>query len=398
MSKKLHTLLSTAVIVLSSSAVAADVSVDVALELELRAFTAGPSVPGQYDDNVAVSLEPDFQASFNNGNSLWRLVPFGRLDSRDTERSHADIRELYLLHVMGEWEFLAGISKVFWGVAESGHLVDIINQTDYLEGLDGEDKLGQPMLRLSRSFDQGSLTLFALPWFRERTFLPADSPLSLPLAINDDPVYESREGQDHVDFAIRYNGYQDIVDYGVSWFKGTSRDAGFIPDSDGRLRPYYPQISQFGLDLQITSESWLWKFEVIRRIYDRKSAGNDFTAAVGGFEYSFYGLQDGLFDLGLLVERHYDSRDNPGTIPFQDDLFMGMRFGFTDADSTEVLAGAVIDLADDTQSFRIEGNRRMFGNARLSLEAQSFSNVDPGNVSYSLRDSDYVLLSMGWFF
>ena len=398
MSKKLHTLLSTAVLMLSSSAVVADVSVDVALELELRAFTAGPSVPGQYDDNVAVSLEPDFQGSFNNGNSLWRLVPFGRLDSRDTERSHADIRELYLLHVMGDWEFLAGISKVFWGVAESGHLVDIINQTDYLEGLDGEDKLGQPMLRLSRSFDQGSLTLFALPWFRERTFLPADSPLSLPLEINDDPVYESREAQDHVDFAIRYNGYQDIVDYGVSWFKGTSRDAGFIPDSDGRLRPYYPQISQFGLDLQITSESWLWKFEVIRRIYDRKSAGNDFTAAVGGFEYSYYGLQDGLFDLGLLVERHYDSRDNPGTIPFQDDLFLGVRFGFTDADSTEVLAGTVIDLADDTQSFRIEGNRRMFGNARLSLEVQSFSNVDPGNVSYSLRDSDYVLLSMGWFF
>ena len=126
------------------------VEIDVSMELEMRAFIDDPSVAGQFDDNVAAALEPDFQGSFNDGNTLWRFTPFGRWDSRDEERRHSDIRELYLLHVMDSWELLAGISKVFWGVAESSHLVDIINQTDYLEGIDGEDKLGQPMLRLSR--------------------------------------------------------------------------------------------------------------------------------------------------------------------------------------------------------------------------------------------------------
>ena len=171
-----------------------------------------------------------------------------------------------------------------------------------------------------------------------------------------------------------------------------------MPGADGRLRPFYPQIDQFGVDVQVTSEAWLWKLEVIRRSFDRETSGDDYTAAVGGLEYSFYGLQDGLYDLGLLAELHHDSRDDPSMVLLQDDLFLGLRFGFTDAESTEILAGAIIDLEDDSQSFRVEGNRRVFESATLSLEAQAFTNVDPGNLSYALRDSDFLLLSLEWFF
>ena len=42
-----------------------------------------------------------------------------------------------------------GVRRVFWGVAESNHLVDVINQTDAIENPDQEDKLGQPMLNLA---------------------------------------------------------------------------------------------------------------------------------------------------------------------------------------------------------------------------------------------------------
>lgn len=391
-------LLGAAALAFHALSFAGEVAVSVAMELELQAFVSNPAGSGRHDDNFAVSLEPDFRGDFDDGNTLWRFVPFGRWDSRDPERRHGDIREMYLLHVMDDWEFLAGVSKVFWGVAESRHLVDIINQTDHLEGIDGEDKLGQPMLSVGRSFGQSTLTFYVLPGFRERAFLSADSPLSLPFAVSDDPLYESGKGRDHMDFAVRFSGYRDVLDYGVSWFRGTSREAGFVPGMDRRLRPFYPQIEQFGLDLQITTESWLWKFEAIRRTFGHRAAGDDFTAAVGGFEYSFYGLRDGLFDLGLLAELHYDSRDDSGTILFQDDVFLGMRFGFTDVEGTEILAGTVIDLKDGSQSLRVEGSRRMFNNARLGLEAQSFFNVDPGNASYGLRNSDYALLSLKWYF
>ena len=369
------------------------------LELEIRGYPNDSEDQDRFDDDVAASFEPEFQKSFNQDDTILTFTPFGRWDSRDRERRHGDVRELHALHVAGSWETLIGVSKVFWGVTESSHLVDIINQTDFLEGFDGEDKLGQPMIRLSHSFEQSTLTLFALPGFREREFLAPDNPLSLPFLVdNGTPLYDSSDEDDHVDFAIRYSGYRGIVDYGLSWFTGTSRDPGFVQGEDERLIPFYAQIDQLGLDLQITYDAWLWKLETIRREFDNEGSGEDFTAAVGGFEYSFYGMADGLYDLGVLAEYHYDSRDDVASIPFQDDLFLGVRFGFTDAESSEILAGVIVDLEDQSRSFRVEANRRVFTDARISLELQTFNNTDPDNANFYLRDSDFLLLSLELFF
>ena len=277
--------------------------------------------------------------------------------------------------------------------------MDIINQTDFLEGFDGEDKLGQPMLRINRSFDQTNLTLFVLPGFRERDFLGLDNPLSLPFAVQDSPQYESDDGEDHVDYALRFNGYRGAVDYGLSYFRGTSRDPDFIPIVDegldqGNLIAFYPQIDQVSLDLQITTDAWLWKLEALRR----ESTSSSFTAAVGGVEYSFFGLRDGLYDLGILTELHYDSRSDSSQALLQNDIFFGLRFGFNDAESSSILGGAIIDLDDQSTSFRIEANRRVFNDTTLSLEIQAFSNIDPNNLSFSFQNSDFVLGSLTFFF
>ena len=369
------------------------------LELEVRGYPNVSEDQGRFDDDVAASFEPEIKKSFNQEDTILTITPFGRWDSRDPERRYGDVRELNVVHVTGSWETLVGISRVFWGVTESSHLVDIINQTDYLAGFDGEDKLGQPMIRVSRSFEQSTLTLFTLPGFREREFLSPDNPLALPFLIdNDNPLYESSDRDDHVDVAIRFSGYRGIVDYGLSWFSGTSREPGFVPGEDERLIPFYAQINQFGLDLQITYDAWLWKLETIRREFDNEDLGEDFNAAVGGFEYSFYGMADGLYDLGVLAEYHYDSRDDVSTVPFQDDLFLGLRFGFTDAESSEILAGVIVDQEDQSRSFRVEANRRVLTDARINLELQTFNNIDPGNANFHLRNSDFILLSLELFF
>ena len=60
-----------------------------------------------------------------------------------------DIRELNYLLFGETWEVRLGVDKVFWGTTEFVHLVDIVNQTDLVEDVDGEDKLGQPTVNLS---------------------------------------------------------------------------------------------------------------------------------------------------------------------------------------------------------------------------------------------------------
>jgi len=356
--------------------------------------TQGP--PPTSREGLALSLRPKFTHQIDTQGIYLTFEPFFRWDQRDNERSHEDIGELKLLKAFDQWELEAGASKVFWGVAESNHLVDIINQTDALEGIDGEDKLGQPLLRLSRIFEQTTLDAYILTGFRERAFLGPNSRFALPFAVDSDQAqFESEDGNDHIDYALRYSGYAGQADYGLSWFKGTSRDPQFVPSSTpGVLLPYYAQIERVGVDAQYTVEAWLWKLEAIHQSSEQASH----SAAVGGLEYTLFNMHEGSYDLGLLAEYNYDSRDDAQTIVLQNDLFIATRFAFTDAASSAILAGAFIDLDDDSQIFRVEASRRIFSDATISLEAQVFSHVAPGNLSYAFRDNDFVRLDLAWYF
>jgi hypothetical protein len=379
---------------LSTSVLAVDVIWE--LGIEAQAFSKD-GAPQTHREGVALSFQPSLTHEFESNEILFTFEPFLRWDQHEEERNHVDIRELKAIKVFNDWELEAGISKVFWGVAETNHLVDIINQTDFLEGIDGEDKLGQPMLSASRIFDQSSLSLFVLPYFRERDFFGPESRLALPFPVKENQAqYESSDEEKHIDYALRYSGYAGQMDYGLSWFDGTARDAQLRPQTPAAIAflPFYAQIEQLGLDVQYTADAWLWKLEAIHQ----QSTQEDFSATVAGLEYTIFSLKEGMYDLGLLAEFNHDSRDDAQTVLLQNDLFIGTRASFNDAESSAILAGMFIDLDDDSQVFRVEASRRVFGNASLSIEAQIFSNTDPGNIGFAFRDNDFLELELAWFF
>ena len=77
------------------------------------------------------------------------------------------LREFYWWRDFDSVEIYVGARQLFWGVTETVHLVDVINQNDLVEDIDGEDKLGQPMVSLLLDRDWGTLELFSLLGFRE---------------------------------------------------------------------------------------------------------------------------------------------------------------------------------------------------------------------------------------
>ena len=115
------------------------------VEFEGTYFFEEPLFPEQSNSDLSIAAEPEYIYEWNNGDDLFTFKPFYRIDQRDDNRTHGDIRELSWIHAADDWELLAGIGKVFWGVTEAIHLVDIINQTDQVEGFDGEEKLYAPM-------------------------------------------------------------------------------------------------------------------------------------------------------------------------------------------------------------------------------------------------------------
>jgi hypothetical protein len=384
------------IILWSVNAFAVDIRGDITVEY--THFLEDPTVPAQHGDNASVSTQPEFYQSWDDGYQSVLFTPFLRIDQHDEERTHFDIRELRWLGVYEFGEMRVGIRKVFWGVTESQHLVDIINQTDLVENIDGEDKLGQPMINAAFINDWGTLDLYVLTGFRERTFPGKEGrPRTIPYVDTDQATYESSQEEKHIDYAARYSHYIEAWEFGVSQFYGTSRDPNFSlgsKDGEAVLIPNYPIINQTGLDVQAIIENWLLKLELISRDgqIDRR-----YTAATGGFEYTIVMLFDTRADLGIITEYLYDDRGAEST-PFQNDLFAGGRLAFNDVQSTEILAGVIYDLDDGDRFYNLEAERRLGDTWKLSVEARIFSNFSSNSAIYAVRNDDYLQAELAWYF
>ena len=379
------------------------------VSVEARAFFHDALFDGQEDNNGSLAAQPEYYHQWDNGSSL-TFVPFGRLDSADSERTHWDIRELNYLYAEDFWFFRVGVGKVFWGASEFVHLVDIINQTDLVEHLDQEDKLGQPMFQFGISRGWGNFDFFILPYFRERTFPGRDGRLRPERVIDtDEAFYEATAEERNVDMAFRYSRTFGDCDFGLYLLAGNNRDPLLVSSEDVPediidpntfdepvLVPFYDKIVQIGTDLQWATGNWLWKLES----YYRSGYFDDYIAAVGGFEYTFYGLGGGKTDLGLLSEYAYDERgDDPTTTSIHDnDIFLGMRLTPNDEASTQFLMGLMQDTEESESALSIEASRRFGTNWRLILEAWFFLSAPDDSLLYSFRDDDFVRLELAYYF
>lgn len=382
------------------------VSTPIASAYELSGYVAGegniffndPLFPGQKKNNFSFAIQPEYYNEWENGSSFI-FVPFGRLDRADSRRSHFDVRELNYLWLAERWELRVGVGKVFWGTTEFVHLVDIINQTDLIENIDAEDKLGQPMIHLSIPGDWGTLDLFAMPYFRERTFPGTRGRLRTALAVEtDNPRYESSKEEWHQDFAVRYSHTIGNWDFGIYHFKGTGREPTLLSalDSSGKdiLIPFYEQINQTGLDLQLVEGEWLWKLEAIYRT----GQGDSFFSGVGGFEYTLVGIAETGMDLGIIGELAYDDRGDAASTASENDVMFGLRISVNDAAGSELLAGIVQDMTSFSHSVSIEANRRFGNNWKATVEGWAFFNQPENDLFYSLRDDDFIRLELAYYF
>ena len=203
-----------------------------------------------------------------DGETIFHFKSKFRKDSQDTNRNLIDIQELYFLSIGESREIKYGISKEFWGVTETNHRVDIINQTDFTEALDGEEKLGQPMIKVSFEESWGNLDIYALLGFRERKFFGKEGRLTLPVMIDkDESVYESSAEDSRTDFAIRWSNYYDQLDIAISYFSGNSREPRIIPidEASSKMIPLYETIDQVGVELTYLIGSLALKAEIISR-------------------------------------------------------------------------------------------------------------------------------------
>ena len=177
------------------------------------------------------------------------------------------------------------------------------------------------MASLSYSHDYGKFDIYLMSNFQERSFSGKNGRPRLAMEIDKNAVtYESSAKDKKVDFAIRYSTVLDDLDIGLSHFYGNNRTPELKPNSSTlKFDPFYPILSQTGLDIQSTKGSWLYKLESI----SAKNGNERHLSAAGGIEYTFYGIQNTQSDLGVIIEYIFDDRDNS---PLNNDGVIGLRW------------------------------------------------------------------------
>ena len=378
-------------IILSSSFLYSKVERYGEVSFENRSFSE-QGLFDQQKNHYSFTLSPEFYFESEDQNTSFTFKTKIRKDSLDNERNLFDIQELSLIKVKNSYETRIGIRRDFWGVTETVHRVDIINQTDQVESFDGEDKLGQPMINFSLERDWGVLDIYALIGFRERTFAGEKGRLRAPFLIDtNSAIYESSAKNLRTDFAFRWSQSYRNLEIALSHFSGTSREPKFINKTASSKTPYYGIIDQTGLEALYIMGSLALKLEAI----SRSGQGDRFSAATVGFEYTQVGILSSRLDLGWILELNYDDRYE------ESPLALGTRLTFNDMYDSQILSGVMRNEETGETNVFVEASKRIGNCCRMSFESIYFNGGNDSNKMQKmfehLKQDDFVRLEFIYY-
>lgn len=383
------------------------------VETEVRIFPSSAQFDDQRDATVSpsVAAEPSLTYHWDDRSQYIEFTPFARLDADDHRRSHADIRELHYSYLGNGYDVLIGMHRVSWSIVESRNIQDIINQIDLVEDPIGDEQMGQPMLNVTLYPEFGTLSLFVMSGFRERTFPGDDARYRGPLPISEeDARYDSSMEEWAPDVAARFTRTVGPVDFGLSYFYGTAREPRLQVEIEGpgkaHFVPKYDRIHQPGANIQLTFDALQLRAEAIFR----SGQGESFFSAVPGIEYTFFDIVDisgNSVDLSIYSEYIYDGRDDDRNVDssffdtstfLDNDVFGGFRVNFNDENDSLIKAGVAVDVDTGVVLAGVEAETRIVGNLRAAIEARGIFNTSDDDPEDAFSDDSYVGLSLRWYF
>ncbi|MFT5806533.1 MAG: hypothetical protein ACI9LG_000803 [Moritella dasanensis] len=377
------------------TSVNAEIKVRGSANLEQRLFLDTPEQPLNPVDSdypypvyhqISAALSPHVEASSERNNMVYTVHPFIRIDERDDERTYIDLREFKAALVTKKWQASIGFDQVYWGVMENHHLVDIVNQTDYNESPNGEDKLGQPMLRLGINLNDALLEAMLLIGYREAAMPTPGARFSFE---NDYSYeYEGWGEEYHPDIALRYSKSIKNIDLGVSYFGGHTRTPELLSQTVGDPVWYVNLVDQVSVDVNADLGRIELKAEVLYKVVEDQST----RAMVLGTEFKL--IQNKNVGVNLLAEYSWDQHgvdafDNS----FQNDLFAGARITLFGLNDSEILLGHNYDFDFSSQHGFVQAKVNVTKKLSVGLEGWWFNVSDDDYANKTYNDDNMIQLT-----
>ena len=384
------------------------------LSAETRLYPETAAPPRQRSHASGFAGEATAYIEDDDGRSV-TVTPFYRYDAGDPDRTHADLREAYLLlHGdvgEGEWELRLGVDRVFWGVVESRSLVDIVNQTDLVEQPNEKTKKGQPMVHLTWSARLGGAGVV-------RADLAPPPQLSGPAR---PPASRARRGPRAHLLRVRRRRVASRFRRPVQRQLRAGRcraqrvrrhqprahpsaDAGGLGiGSRAALRADPPIRSGYPSSPPAPGfSSWKPSTAPARRTagsIDTSNTGKKATAAfILGGEYTFNSVWGSGSDLSLLAEWARDGRGRWAPNAFENDIFLAARLGLNDEQSTEFVVSILASLANSSRVFSAEFKRRLSDRWSLHAETTVYLGIDRDDAVYDVRRDNFIGVNLDYNF
>lgn len=385
-----------------ASSVITSVNAEIKLQgsaiLEQRIFLDSPKQPMNPVDSsypypvyhqISAALSPRIEASSERNNMVYTVHPFIRIDERDDERTHIDLREFKAALVTKKWQASIGFDQVHWGVMENHHLVDIVNQTDYNESPNGEDKLGQPMLRLGINLNDALLEAMLLIGYRDAAMPTSGARFSFESDYSYE--YEGWGEEYHPDIALRYSKRIKNIDLGVSYFGGHTRTPELLIQTVGDPVWYVNLVDQISVDVNADLGRIELKAEVLYKIVEDQST----RAMVLGTEFKL--IQNKNMGVNLLAEYSWDQHgEDAFDNSFQNDLFAGARITLFGLNDSEILFGHNYDFDFGSQHGFIQAKVNVTKKLSVGLEGWWF-NVDDDDYANKTYNDDNMIQFTGYY-
>jgi hypothetical protein len=249
----------------------------------------------------------------------------GLYDTDEENRTYLKFNELYIEKEYDTLAWRVGRDIKFWGALELHNPSDIYNRknTD-LDRFDKDQKLGSDGMSATCFFDN-------------------DTDISAIVS-----TYEN-----NITKYLKYSGSVDIQD-GV--------DFGFVAKADDINTKYINYTT-------LVSSANIYKLE-----YSKTDTKKNNTHEMGaGFERTFYNIV-AKADLVTIVEYYNSNIKYQNMFVYQNDIFVGVKYNINDTSSSDILAGVIKDIDENSYTYSLETSTKFFDiiNTKLSYIQNDF--------------------------
>lgn len=336
-------------------------------------------------------------------------------DAKHNDRTFARIDELYLKYDFENDMLSAGKSIKMWGALEVRNIVDGFNPQDFRTDLFDSQKLGVYNLTYSHYTDSGEVS--AIIKFDE----PDQSMAAYPYVYYFFPSFVSYDGKVHkseddnrASVYLKYSGSTDTeyaLDFAFIYENGYDSQRYFLPDGPLNGTPvnfnqYAYIANKFMTYNTLVVGTTLIKLEALYAVVDDYAYVGDYSHLALGFEHTIENFLESDAALGLISEYYrYDTHDNDkfGDLELfesmQNDLFVGLRYSFNNANDSTIIGGVIADMEYDEQTYYMKMATRAFNSFKVEA---NYYYIEPSTIALTanalLGRHQRVGLDIAWYF